>query len=293
VFPLHHMIDLQVRASRDTNFKVPTFHSIPCVISMNGSAELNGFLILTKYHISRLLIPQHPDMKIKNPASHVHTQLPTDTLRTTTRTLPGSYCQTPLIIPPLIPGLTQPYPKKPILHPPIVSSLKTDNPEFSNIAKALCMVIQARQHLSNWRSTPQFILKKLERLGSLIKSSEQSERLLQDINSILSKAGHNIRNRIISHQNDRLSINRNTLVWSNFMDKTHDLPIIIELVTNHLIKSNDYKPLHSEILEIILEECINMGQLSSSLKILSHEGEPQDQSIFATEIYSTHIGFQS
>lgn len=145
---------------------------------------------------------------------------------------------------PLIPGLTNDnIPRRP--EPP----RKSSNPGFIQMTRSLYKTVQIRRHMDNWQDLPRSISKDLNHLADLIKPTDPTDSLRNDVLQIFNNTGNALRTRVQQHFLERLDTNRRILSRLDARDMT----MAIETVRIQ-ISRNAGKKLSGATLQTLLEE---------------------------------------
>ena len=108
------------------------------------------------------------------------------------------------------------------------------NPDFSKMCKSLYYVCQLRRHMENWQSLPASIHRNLKHMASNIKPIHPSDELVQDISSLFSRTGDDLRDRVSRHFVERMEFNLTTLRKCNPLDWEQAVDVVTKQITHRL-----------------------------------------------------------
>jgi len=108
------------------------------------------------------------------------------------------------------------------------------NPDFPKICKSLYYACQIRRHMQNWTNLPASIQRNLKHLANNIKPIHPSAELMEDISSLFTRIGDEVRERVTRHFSERLDQNLSILRESNPLDKDQVIEVVIKQITYRL-----------------------------------------------------------
>lgn len=110
--------------------------------------------------------------------------------------------------------------------------IRSDNPEFHDMWKALFKVVQIDHHLDNWNTLPPSLKRSLNSITENITPPDPTADLRNNISSILSGAGNEIRRKVQAHLSERLTARRAELAKFTTLDRER----AVDVAYKHLHK---------------------------------------------------------